>query len=342
MASSRALPSRPSPSSSSSSLPAFSLFLPPPYLLHRPFFSARQKNPCLLSNRKFGSSPKPQQFLSLDPLGATHRTHHCNFSNPNIRTVARLCRSLKVRSNLKLNSPLISPEDSWGIWSALLAIGAFGLWSEKTKIGGMVSGALVSILVGLAASNLGIIPYQAPAYSIVFEFLLPLTVPMLLFRANLNRLVRSAGRLLLAFLLGSVATVVGTVAAYFLVPMRSLGQDSWKIAAALMGSYIGGAVNYIAISEALGISPSIVAAGVAADNVICAIYFMVLFALASKVPCEASSSLTDVAVRGMKSNRESKPQVLSTATAIAASFAICKFVTYFTSRFGIKGGVLPE
>jgi uncharacterized membrane protein len=36
------------------------------------------------------------------------------------------------------------------------------------------------------------------------------------------------------------ATVIGTTVAYLLVPMRSLGQDSWKIAAALMGSYIGG------------------------------------------------------------------------------------------------------
>lgn len=38
----------------------------------------------------------------------------------------------------------------------------------------------------------------------------------------------------------TVATTIGTVVAYKLVPMRSLGQDSWKIAAALMGSYIGG------------------------------------------------------------------------------------------------------
>lgn len=37
-----------------------------------------------------------------------------------------------------------------------------------------------------------------------------------------------------------VATVVGTVVAFLLVPMRSLGPDNWKIAAALMGSYIGG------------------------------------------------------------------------------------------------------
>lgn len=38
----------------------------------------------------------------------------------------------------------------------------------------------------------------------------------------------------------TVATVVGTVVAFLVVPMRSLGQDNWKIAAALMGSYIGG------------------------------------------------------------------------------------------------------
>lgn len=38
----------------------------------------------------------------------------------------------------------------------------------------------------------------------------------------------------------AVATIVGTFVAFLLVPMRSLGQDNWKIAAALMGSYIGG------------------------------------------------------------------------------------------------------
>lgn len=55
---------------------------------------------------------------------------------------------------------------------------------------------------------------------------------------------------------------------------------------------IGVADNYVAISEALGMSASVLAAGVAADNVICAIYFMVLFALASKIPPEATASTT--------------------------------------------------
>ena len=82
----------------------------------------------------------------------------------------------------------------------------FTLWiwrSEKTKIGSMVSAALVSILIGLAASNLGIIPFVAPAYSIVMEYFLPVTVALLLFRADMCNLMQSTGTLLLAFLLGS-------------------------------------------------------------------------------------------------------------------------------------------
>lgn len=56
------------------------------------------------------------------------------------------------------------------------------------------------------------------------------------------------------------------------------------------------AVNYVAISEALGVSPSVLAAGVAADNVICVAYFMVLFALASKIPPDSLTSTNGIGV----------------------------------------------
>lgn len=182
---------------------------------------------------KFVSKPStPQSFRNK----IIHKTLESNYN----RVLVVKCQS---------NSPLISPEDTWGIWTALLGTGALGLWLEKTKIGSMVSAALVSILVGLAASNVGIIPYDAPAYSIVMRFLLPLTIPLLLFRADMRDVINSTGTLLLAFLLGSVATVIGTVVAFMLVPMRSLGQDNWKIAAALMGSYIGGGAKLQFISS---------------------------------------------------------------------------------------------
>lgn len=239
-----------------------------------------------------------------------------------------------------MNFPIISPQDQWGTWTALFATGAFGIWSEKTKIGSALSGALVSTLVGLAASNLGIIASEAPAYDVVLGFLLPLAVPLLLYRADMRRVLRSTGSLLLAFLLGSVATTVGTVVAFLLVPMRSLGQDGWKIAAALMGRHIGGAVNYVAISEALETSPSVLAAGLAADNVICAIYFASLFALASKIPAESSASTSDAGVNE-ESESGNKLPVFQTATALAVSFIICKSANLLTKYLGIGGGSLP-
>ncbi|XP_022157784.1 uncharacterized protein LOC111024399 isoform X2 [Momordica charantia] len=247
-------------------------------------------------------------------------------------------RSVKVMAQLR--HPIIAPDDHWGTWTALFAIGALGLWSEKTKIGSTVSAALVSTLVGLAASNSGIIPYEALPYSIVLQFLLPLSVPLLLFRAGLRHVIRSTGTLLGVFLLGSVSTMIGTVVAFLMVPMRSLGPDNWKIAAALMGSYIGGSVNYVAISEALGVSPSVLAAGVAADNVICAIYFVALFALASSISPEPATSTDDVSIN-TDSDHGTKLPVLHTATAIVTSLAICKFVTWITNIYGIQGANLP-
>ncbi|KAJ4705965.1 Keratin-associated protein (DUF819) [Melia azedarach] len=304
---------------------------------------------------RFRPSPSlPIPFFHLTPFSSRHNlqtvSHQYAKCLPSFRCIKnpplspsilyqnrQRIRSVTVRS--QLSYPIISPNDQWGTWTALFAAGAFGLWSEKTKIGSMLSASLVSTLVGLAASNFGIIPYEAPAYSVFLEFLLPLTVPLLLFRADLRRVIRSTGTLLLAFLLGSVATMVGTVVAFLLVPMRSLGADGWKIAAALMGSYIGGSINYVAISEALRVSPSVLAAGVAVDNVICAIYFMVLFALASKIPPEASSA--NGIKMDMESNSGDKMPVLQTATALAISFAICKTATFLTKLGRIQGGSLP-
>ncbi|CAL5323220.1 unnamed protein product [Camellia sinensis] len=312
----------------------------------RPYFFCSRQNICTTVYATAISFSSKSQYSSSSSSSSSHikqEDHHQSplFSPLILPTInPNSIRSTLTVKSSHFNLPLISPHDQWGTWTALFSVGAFGIWSEKTKIGSTLSGALVSTLVGLAASNLGIISSEAPAYTIVLEFLLPMAVPLLLFRADLRRVIRSTGTLLLAFLLGSVATTIGTAVAFLMVPMQSLGQDSWKIAAALMGRHIGGAVNYVAISKALGVSPSVLAAGLAADNVICAVYFTTLFALASKIPPESSTSTNDVG-SNMGSETSNKLPVLQTATAIAVSFAICKIATLFTKHFGIQGGSLP-
>ena len=178
--------------------------------------------------------------------------------------------------------PLVSASNAWGVWAAIFCAGTFGLWGNKQRWGAKVGGAsLLSALGALALSNLGVIPTRAPAYDAVISFLLPLAVPLLLLTADLRRVLSCTGRVLWCFLVGSIGTCLGSVLAFMIVPMASLGPEhAWKMGAALLARHIGGAVNYVAVAGALHIPGDLVAAGLAADNLMNALYFAALFAIA--------------------------------------------------------------
>lgn len=177
--------------------------------------------------------------------------------------------------------PLIPPDASWLLWSVLLATGAAALWAERTPFGRHLSGAVLAIGGGFVLTNVGVLPSAAPTYDVVWGYLVPLAIPLLLIRANLGRIVREAGPMLVAFLLGALGTVTGTVVAFFLVP---LGEEGYKLAGIFCATYIGGSINYVAAAQALELrSPDLLAAGMAADNLVMTLYFLVLFALPSWV-----------------------------------------------------------
>ena len=210
---------------------------------------------------------------------------------------------------------------------------------KTTKLGAALSGPLVTTLAALALSNLGVLPTASPTYAVVTGFLLPLAVPLLLFGSDLRRVVRDTGRLLGAFALGAIGTVGGTLVALALFPMAHLGHDAWKMAAALCSRHIGGAVNYVAVAEYLGITPSLVAAGLAADNLICALYFTSLFALAAGVSVGSPTPAPAVDVE----NAESKPEVsvATAAYALALSSAICAASVAAARALHISGADIP-
>ena len=52
------------------------------------------------------------------------------------------------------------------------------------------------------------------------------------------------------------------------------------------------AVNYVAVTDALAASPSVVTAALAADNLLCALYFPTLFALAANIGPEGREGET--------------------------------------------------
>ena len=115
------------------------------------------------------------------------------------------------------------------------------------------------------------------------RYLVPLAVPMLLFDSDLKRVVTDTGSLLLCFGIGAIATVIGTLIAFPLLPLTSMGPDvGWRVACALAARHIGGAINFVAVAETLHISGSAVSAAIAADNVVVALYFAFLFAMSKE------------------------------------------------------------
>lgn len=216
---------------------------------------------------------------------------------------------------------LISPDQTWALWAILLSAAAFGLWAERTRWGSKLSGAVIAIGTTFVLSNLRIIPAEAPAYSAVWSYLVPLAIPLLLFKADLRRIVREAGPTLIAFLAGAVGTVLGTWIAFQIVP---LGEEGWKLAGIFCATYVGGSLNYMASAEALGLrSGDLLAAGVAADNLAMTLYFLVLFSLPS-VPWLRRRYVNRIVENNIESN-ESGPRinVRSMATALAIAATTC-------------------
>ena len=171
-------------------------------------------------------------------------------------------------------------QDQTVVLGAILVAAAFvGLRSERYAWGAALSGAVVTMLTTVVLSNVGVLPSAAPVYDLVWTYLVPVAIPLLLLKANLFRIVREAGPTLVAFAFGTIGTVVGVLIAFHLIPT---GEEGWKLAAIFAATYIGGSVNYVSTAEVVDMrSSDLLAAGAAADNLTMTIYFLILFALAS-------------------------------------------------------------
>lgn len=201
---------------------------------------------------------------------------------------------------------------------------------------------LVATLAGLTLTSAGLLPASHPAYTAVNARLLPLAVPLLLFGADLRRALGAAGRLLPAFVVGAVATVLSTVAAFKLLPLTTLGPDAgWRVAAALAARHIGGAVNYVAVTNALGVAPAAQAAGLAADNLMCVAYFATLFHLARRLPPDDAATVAATGTGFTPGGVRRAPTLQHGLTAVAVSGVVCTAGSALAAALGAPGAVIP-
>ncbi len=244
-----------------------------------------------------------------------------------------------------MGNTLIAPDQHWILWAILISAGAFGLWAEKTKLGSKLSAVVISILTTLILTNISVIPTSAAAYDVVWSYIVPLAIPLLLFKANISRIIKEAGPTLIAFIFGGIGTAVGTIIAFFMIP---LGPNGWQLAAIFSSTYIGGSMNYVAAAEAVQLkSGDLLAAGIAADNLVMAAYFMVLFAIPSVKFLQKYFPKHDHRItesNDSQSEVDSNPPTISLmnmAKALSVSAIVCAVGFYAQDLIGIKGsGIL--
>lgn len=170
---------------------------------------------------------------------------------------------------------LVAADDTWVLWMLIVVFSAASIYAEQHyRWAEKLSGPVIGLILAIVSVNLGILPTEAPVYDAILDYCIPLAVSMLLFRADIKSILRDTGKMFLCFNISAIGTLIGVVAAFFL--LKNFLPEPEKLAALATGGYIGGGVNIFAVVRSLHTSDSTLSAYVVSDNFMMALAFLVL------------------------------------------------------------------
>ena len=219
--------------------------------------------------------------------------------------------------------------DVWWLWAVIIAGVAVCIYLEQNfKWAAKTSGPVLALIGGMLLSNLHLLPTEAGAYDIVDDYLVPAAIPLLLFRANVVKIVRESGSMFLAFHIASVGTIVGAFIAGFV--FRGAFPRVPEVAGMMTGSYIGGGVNFVAIKNSYKVASELSNPLLVADNFIMAGMFALLFVIAASRffrrhfphPHSVAGDTQDSSALAAKFWQRKEIALLDIAQAMAIAFVI--------------------
>ncbi len=250
-----------------------------------------------------------------------------------------------------IGSSFISPDDTWVLWMFITGWAAVSIYLEQRfSWASKISGAIIALIGAVVLANLNVIPTESHVYDTVWDYVVPLAIPLLLFQANIRKIWQKSGRILIIFLLSSVATFAGAVIAF--LSLRNFIPHLDKVTAMMTGSYTGGGVNFAAMAAKFETPDDITSATTVADNLMMAMFFLVLFAIPTfefirkrfptpymdEIDAELSdkdASKTEAASFWERNEMSLKDIALSVASAFVLVTVSFKLADYI-------GSVLPE
>ncbi|REK19289.1 MAG: DUF819 domain-containing protein [Planctomycetota bacterium] len=170
---------------------------------------------------------------------------------------------------------LFQPDDTWLLWMVIVVGVAASIYLEQAyRWAARLSGPVLALCIAMVLANLRVMPPESPVYDTIIGHLVPLALPLLLFRGNVFKIIRTTGWLFVAFHLSAVGTVVGAITAALV--LRNHVPDMAHVAAIMTGSYTGGGVNFYAVASSYDVPSNVMNPLIVADNFIMAGMFITL------------------------------------------------------------------
>jgi len=142
---------------------------------------------------------------------------------------------------------------------------------ERYKLFRSLGSALVGIAIAMALSNLGVIPGDSVTYEFLMGPAVSVGIALILFSVDVRTVFSAGPQMLIAFGIGATATAVGAIVGAFIFA-SSVGDETWKLAGQLTGTYTGGGLNFAALGQALDTSSDLYTAATAADVIVTAFW----------------------------------------------------------------------
>ena len=173
---------------------------------------------------------------------------------------------------------LVAPDDHWVIWTFLVGMAFLSLFLEqKYKFFKRITGAATALCAGMLVSNIGLLPFESPSYDVVWEYLVPLVIPLLLLKTDVRVIFKKTGRFAGIFHISVLGTVFGSFVA--VAVLHTLIDDLELIGPAMTASYIGGSVNFVSVVSMFNPPKDLINATLVADSGVMIIYFLFLITL---------------------------------------------------------------
>lgn len=252
-----------------------------------------------------------------------------------------------------MNGTLISADNSWALFAVLACVAAAAIYLEQHyRWAAKMTGCVLALLGSMLLTNLHIIPTEAKTYDFIWDYIVPLSIPMLLFEADIRKIGKRSGRLMIVFLIGGLGTIVGGLLAYRL--LRSVIPGLAKAVPMMIGTYTGGTINLVAMADNYHASSELVSAAVVADDLVMVVYLFILMAVPegtfylnrrkdkraglNKSPLSQAAGYEHTSVSGKTGQEEADSQSASywrpkkvSLQSVAAIFALSVFIVAVSS-----------